>query len=211
MSRGVGRRLGLDLALLWLWCRLVAAVAWEPPYATGVALKKQKNTSGFLICFVDSRLDLIEDFSYHNTTSIMIPGITSQISFLSFFLSFFRFTHGLQKFPRQGSNLSHSNDNAESLTTKPPGTSLNRKEKVVISTRMWCTWGFCHLIEGSAKLAAESRMGLPLPGRDFFFLLAALHGTFCFTFPAFLLALSRVLTTPFLCHNQRLDLVNLVL
>ena len=97
MSRGVGRRLSLDLALLWLWCRLVAAVAsigslaWEPPYATGVALKKQKNTSGFLICFVDSRLDLIEDFSYHNTTSIMIPGITSQISFLSFFLSFFFF------------------------------------------------------------------------------------------------------------------------
>ena len=40
-----------DLALLWLWCRPVATawvrlLAWEPPYATGVALKKakQKNT-----------------------------------------------------------------------------------------------------------------------------------------------------------------------
>ena len=41
----------MDLAqipwLLWLWCRLAAAapilpLAWEPPYATGVALKKKK-------------------------------------------------------------------------------------------------------------------------------------------------------------------------
>ena len=47
MSCGVGRRHGLDLALLWLWCRLVATtlvrpLAWEPPYAAGVALKGQK-------------------------------------------------------------------------------------------------------------------------------------------------------------------------
>ena len=43
----VGRRRGSDLALLWLCCRLVARapvlpLAWEPPYATGVALKRQK-------------------------------------------------------------------------------------------------------------------------------------------------------------------------
>ena len=36
-----------DLALLWLWCRLAAVapirpLAWELPYATGVALKKQE-------------------------------------------------------------------------------------------------------------------------------------------------------------------------
>ena len=35
---------GLDLALLWLWGRPVAAapiqpLAWEPPHALGVALK----------------------------------------------------------------------------------------------------------------------------------------------------------------------------
>ena len=47
MSCGVGHRLGLDLVLLWLWCRLAAVapigpLAWEPPYAAGVALKKQK-------------------------------------------------------------------------------------------------------------------------------------------------------------------------
>ena len=49
MSFGVGRRQGLDLALLCLWCRPVAAapigsLAWEPMYATGVALKRQKKT-----------------------------------------------------------------------------------------------------------------------------------------------------------------------
>ena len=37
-----------DPALLWLWCRLAAAaliqpLPWEPPYATGEALKKKKN------------------------------------------------------------------------------------------------------------------------------------------------------------------------
>ena len=47
MSRGVGRRRGLDLVLLWLWCRPSAAapirpLAWEPPYIVGVALKRQK-------------------------------------------------------------------------------------------------------------------------------------------------------------------------
>lgn len=47
MSYGVGHRRGLDPALLWLWCRLAAMaliqpLAWEPPYATGVALKSKK-------------------------------------------------------------------------------------------------------------------------------------------------------------------------
>ena len=37
-----------DPALLWLWCRLAATapirpLAWEPPYAEGVALKRQKD------------------------------------------------------------------------------------------------------------------------------------------------------------------------
>ena len=45
LSCGVGRRHGLGPALLWLWCRLVAAalitpLAWDPPYAMGVALEK---------------------------------------------------------------------------------------------------------------------------------------------------------------------------
>ena len=45
MSCGVGCRHGLDPVLLWRWCRLEATapiepLAWEPPYATGVALKR---------------------------------------------------------------------------------------------------------------------------------------------------------------------------
>ena len=47
MSCGVGCRRSLDLALLWLWRRPAAAapiwlLAWELPYATGVALKSKK-------------------------------------------------------------------------------------------------------------------------------------------------------------------------
>ena len=47
MSCGVGHRCGSDPQLLWLWCTLAAtalirSLAWEPPYATGVALEKAK-------------------------------------------------------------------------------------------------------------------------------------------------------------------------
>ena len=47
MSCGVGRRCGLDPALLWLWYRpaavaLMRPLAWEPPYALGEALKSKK-------------------------------------------------------------------------------------------------------------------------------------------------------------------------
>ena len=47
MSCGVGRRHGSDPVLQWLWCRpaavaLIKPLAWEPPYAVGVALKKSK-------------------------------------------------------------------------------------------------------------------------------------------------------------------------
>ena len=47
MSCGVGHRRGSDLALLWLWHRLAATapirpLAWELPYAVGVALEKKK-------------------------------------------------------------------------------------------------------------------------------------------------------------------------
>ena len=47
MSCGVGRRLSLDPALLWLWNRPsavspVGPLAWEPQYAAGTALKSKK-------------------------------------------------------------------------------------------------------------------------------------------------------------------------
>ena len=43
----VGHRCSLDLALLWLWhgpaaAALIQPLAWELPYATGVALKRKK-------------------------------------------------------------------------------------------------------------------------------------------------------------------------
>ena len=48
MSCGVGGRYGSDSLLLWLWCRPEAVapirpLAWEPPYAAGVVLKKKKS------------------------------------------------------------------------------------------------------------------------------------------------------------------------
>ena len=48
MSYGVGSRRGSDPALLWLWHRLVATaliglLAWEPPYAAGVAQEMAKS------------------------------------------------------------------------------------------------------------------------------------------------------------------------
>ena len=47
MSCGVGHRRSSDATLLWLWPRPAASapigpLALEPPYATGVALKRQK-------------------------------------------------------------------------------------------------------------------------------------------------------------------------
>ena len=50
MSCGVDRRHGLDPALLLLWCRpaagaLIQLLAWELPYAAGVALKNNNNNN----------------------------------------------------------------------------------------------------------------------------------------------------------------------
>ena len=47
VSCGVGHRHGSDLALLWLWRRQAATapirpLAWELPYAAGVALRRIK-------------------------------------------------------------------------------------------------------------------------------------------------------------------------
>ena len=45
MSCGIGHRRSLDLVWLWLWLATTApmpSLAWEPPYAAGVALKRPK-------------------------------------------------------------------------------------------------------------------------------------------------------------------------
>ena len=48
MGFGVGRRHGSNLSLLWLWHRPAATapiqpLTQEPPYAVGLALKRQKD------------------------------------------------------------------------------------------------------------------------------------------------------------------------
>ena len=53
MNCGVGHRHDSDLALLWLWHRLAAVaplgpIAWEPPYAESMALKKKNLFESFL-------------------------------------------------------------------------------------------------------------------------------------------------------------------
>ena len=61
MSCGINCRLGSDPGLLWLWYRPAAIapirpLAWEPPYAAGVALEKankqtnkQTNKGGWIV------------------------------------------------------------------------------------------------------------------------------------------------------------------
>ena len=66
MSCGVGHRCGSDPALLWLWCRLAAAtpiqyLAWERPYATGLALKKKDKDHG---CKISIHIPLVFWFTY---------------------------------------------------------------------------------------------------------------------------------------------------
>ena len=50
MSCDIGCRCGSDPELLWLWHRLAATaqilpLVWEHPYASGTALKRQKQTN----------------------------------------------------------------------------------------------------------------------------------------------------------------------
>ena len=76
VSCGVGCRCGSDPALLWLWRRLVATapiqpLAWEPPYAAGVAQEiattttttttKKKRQKKKKLCILD-RVKMETDF-----------------------------------------------------------------------------------------------------------------------------------------------------
>ena len=51
---------------LWLWCRLAAIalielLAWEPPYAIRVALKRKKKGSGFIQLTIEEGVVELED------------------------------------------------------------------------------------------------------------------------------------------------------
>ena len=79
MICGVGRRHGLDLALLWLCCRLantalIRPLAWEPPYAVGAALKSKKrkkvhfNSKIFIILCLKNNFKFKDLFIKKKTT-----------------------------------------------------------------------------------------------------------------------------------------------
>ena len=77
MSCGVGRRRGSDPPLLWLRCRpattaLIQPLAWEPPYAAGVAVKglKQKRKKK-----ANVRLDMSEQTQTRReqSTALRVP------------------------------------------------------------------------------------------------------------------------------------------
>ena len=53
----------MDPVLLWLWCSLAAVapvgpLAWEPPYAAGVALKKKKERKEKAIAFLFGMMEI---------------------------------------------------------------------------------------------------------------------------------------------------------
>ena len=76
MSCSVGPRLSLDLTLLWLWCRPAATVpnrslAWEPPYAVGVALKKDQKKNFVVAIPKAHRSSRARDRTH--TTAVTMP------------------------------------------------------------------------------------------------------------------------------------------
>ena len=87
VSCGVGHRCSLDpmLWLPWLWYRLEAVAltqprAWEPPYAMGVALKRQKKMN--IIKFST----LITPYCFIFIHNFNLVSVVSRITLFSFFL-----------------------------------------------------------------------------------------------------------------------------
>ena len=82
MSCGVGRRLGWDLVLLWLWHRPAATapirpLAWEPPYAMGSSprkgkkIKKKKSAEELNIYFSKKDMRLANRHRESGSTSLI--------------------------------------------------------------------------------------------------------------------------------------------
>ena len=82
MSYGVGCRRGSDPVLLWLWRRpaataLIQPLAWEPPYAVGMALKIQKRSkTKKLVCY---KLCLLQPVSHHARPTLKVSSPDPQI------------------------------------------------------------------------------------------------------------------------------------
>ena len=80
MSSDVGRRRGLDPALLYLWRRPAAIVpigslAWEPPYVASAALKRKKQFPGVFLQRIGLRIwhCHCSDSGFYCSTGV-IPG-----------------------------------------------------------------------------------------------------------------------------------------
>ena len=76
MSCDVGCGYSSDLALLWLWCRpsataLIRPLAWELPYAAGVALKR-KNIYNILHIIIYTYTSLYMHLTYHDIYTYVI-------------------------------------------------------------------------------------------------------------------------------------------
>ena len=93
---GVGRRCGSDPELLWLLCRPVATapigpLAWEPPYAAGMALKRQKDKKKkqFAIIFCETNHLGLEGFTgcFEITNSIYLMDIGLSKLFISYWVT----------------------------------------------------------------------------------------------------------------------------
>ena len=80
MGCGVGHRHDSDPALLRLCCRLAATalvrfLAWEPPYPTGEALKRQKEKAGGSSHYGSAETNLT---SNHEVAGL-IPGLNQWV------------------------------------------------------------------------------------------------------------------------------------
>ena len=96
MSHGVGHRRGSDLALLWLWRRPAAvapigSLAWEPPYAMGMAPEKtkKKKKKTFLSHAWHLCQDLLTAFTHLDSDRGNWPHLT--LEFEVFWVVFFCF------------------------------------------------------------------------------------------------------------------------
>ena len=79
MSCGVGCRGGWDPTLLWLWPRPAAVaqigpLAWEPPYATGVALKRQKKKNHSILkrTAIEDKLAMLSNYHVTPIMTMMV-------------------------------------------------------------------------------------------------------------------------------------------
>ena len=167
MSCGVGWRWGSDSTLLWLWHRpaataLIGPLAWEPPYAAGVALKSKKkkkkkksslynlDATPFFRCVFCEHFLPVCGFSSHSLDIVFCKA--EVFNFILLLLLVSGHTRGMQKFLGQGSKPSYSSDNAKSLTARPPGNSQK------FSIWMKSSWSIVYFMDHAFSVVSRSKV-----------------------------------------------------